>query len=178
MDIYNALHRDHEELKQLLTDLVEATQFNDETTHLLHSVRNLLVPHSRAEEEVFYNSIRDLEPGNDQVMHGFKEHMEAEALLRSLMGMSAIGIEWTAAAEKLRDAVFHHIEEEETQIFPIAQRLFDHQESHDIGVAFVSLKPQVAEEGMIKNAVHLVSNLMPARLRREGDQPTLRRRTA
>jgi len=178
MDIYNALHRDHEELKQLLADLVDATEINEDTTHLLTSIRNLLVPHSRAEEEVFYNSIRDLDAGNDKVMHGFKEHMEAETLLRSLMAMSMVGVEWETAARKLHDAVNHHIEEEETQIFPIAQNLFTHEEAHDIGVAFVSLKPQVAEEGMVKNAIHLVSNLMPARLRPQGEQTTLRRKMA
>jgi len=165
MDIYNALHSDHEKLRRMLEKLENATELDEDTTEVLHGVSHLLVPHSRAEEEVFYNSIRQCDPENDVVMHGFREHMEAEALLRALQGMSMVGLEWTAASKKLRQAVEHHIREEETHIFAVARRIFSEEEARQLGEAFIALKPEVREEGMLRNALHMVLNLMPPRLR-------------
>lgn len=168
MDIYDALHADHEKLQRLLAKIEKATEADDETGELLHGLRNLLIPHSRAEEEVFYNSIRQCDPDSEGVLGGFREHVEAETLLRSLQGMSMIGVEWKAAARKLREAVEHHIEEEESRTFDLARRLFDQHEAEQLGEAFVALKPEVRDEGMLRNAMHLIGNLMPPRLR--GDE--------
>jgi len=179
MDIYTALHNDHEHVRQLLEKLVATTELNDDTSELLGRIGDLLIPHSRAEEELFYNSIRRLEPDNDFIMHGFREHMEAETLLRTLQGMAMIGVEWTSAAKKLRDAVNHHIEEEETTFFSAGRRLFDEEEAQQIGRAFLALESEVKREGAIANVTHLVSNLMPPRLREqqsdEQEQPRRRR---
>src|SRR5205085_11008063 len=72
MDIYTALHNDHVHVRQLLEKLVEATEINDDTSHLLTRIGDLLIPHARAEEEIFYNSIRPVDPGHDEAMHGFR----------------------------------------------------------------------------------------------------------
>lgn len=175
MDIYDALHSDHEKLRRMLEKLETATELDEDTSELLHGVRNLLVPHSRAEEEVFYNSIRQCSPQNDIVMHGFREHMEAEALVHTLQGMSMVGLEWTAAAKKLRQAIEHHIREEEIHIFAAARRIFSEDEARQLGEAFIALKPECREEGMIRNALHMVLNLMPLRLR--GSEHTVTHRS-
>jgi hypothetical protein len=171
VDIYLTLHADHERLKRLLQRVEEATELNEDTSELLHGVSHLLIPHSRAEEEVFYNSIRACDSGNDVVMHGYREHMEAEGLLRALQGMSMIGVEWTAAARKLREAIEHHIEEEETNVFEVARKLFDAEEATQLGHAFLALKSEIGQEGVVGNAIRLVKNLMPPRFRSEqGEQ--------
>jgi hemerythrin superfamily protein len=176
MDIYTALHKDHEEVRELLDRLVRTTEINQDTSDLLARIRDALIPHARAEEEVFYNSIRQIASDRDLVMHGFREHLEAETLLRTLQGMAMIGVEWTAAAEKLRDAVNHHIQDEETKIFPQAKRLFDQQEAEQIGAAFQALKPEVRQEGAVTNMIHMVRNMMPPRLQGEQQQPPQKRR--
>lgn len=167
MDIYITLHADHERLKRLLRRVEEATELNEDTSELLHGVSHLLIPHSRAEEEVFYNSIRACRSENDEVMHGYREHMEAEALLRTLQGMSLVGVDWTAAARKLREAIEHHIEEEESTVFEQARKLFDDEEASQLAHAFLALKTEIGQEGVVGNAVRLVKNLMPPRFRSE-----------
>src|SRR5438552_3887791 len=87
MKIYDSLKKDHEKLKLLLQDLVTENQRIDVYKNLLTQIRDELVPHARAEEAVLYNSIRDMNTGKEIVAHSYKEHMEAETLLRTLQAL-------------------------------------------------------------------------------------------
>ena len=82
MEIYEALKSDHEELKGLLNDLIALKDDDDYRYVLIEEIRNALVPHSRAEESVFYNTLRAVNADKKLVFHGYQEHMEAETLLR------------------------------------------------------------------------------------------------
>lgn len=162
MDIYQALTKDHNEIKPLLQQLVDASEVNQDTKVILKRIEALLIPHARAEEAVLYNSIRDNAEGSGKAMHGYVEHLEAETLLRTLQGMSAVGVEWTAAARKLQNGILHHIEEEETEIFEVARRVLSYEEAQQMGAAFERLKPQI-DEGVVASTMDLVANVMPQR---------------
>ncbi len=163
MSIYEILQKDHDTVKRLLSELSSLTDSNIETRHqLIDEIRNELVPHSRAEEAVFYNALRSLDEGKE-VMHGYREHLEAETLLRTLQLIDKVGADWKATTEKLRDAIEHHIAEEETKIFAIAKQTLTDEEANKIGEAFLALKPKVQQEGFMKNTFDLVVNMMPPR---------------
>ena len=163
MDIYQALTADHDKLKPLLDQLVEATEHSGDTKRLLDQIKDELVVHARAEEAVFYNSLRESEQGKGEAMHGYKEHAEAEALLQTLRGLKAINIEWKKAAEKLRDALNHHIEEEEGEMFARGRQVFFDQEADQMGEAFLRMKPEIEARSDFQNTLELVANLMPRR---------------
>jgi hemerythrin superfamily protein len=164
MDIYQALINDHNNLKPLLDRLVAASENNGETKNLLKEVEDLLVPHSRAEEAVFYNALRETQEGKDLVSKSYGEHMEAEGLLRTLQGLEKINIDWTNAAKKLRDAVFHHIEEEEERIFTKARTIFLDSEAQQMTGAFKKAKEVALTQGDVKNTLDMIINMMPKRL--------------
>ena len=164
MDIYEALKKDHEQVKELLDELV-ALQNDDEYRYvLIDEIRNLLIPHSRAEESVFYNTLRAVNADKKVVFHGFQEHLEAETLLRTLQVMDKVNLEWKAVAEKLKEAVNHHIQEEESEIFAEAREAFTEEEAVAMCDAFEQLKPKIEQEGFVKNTVDMVINMMPPRL--------------
>lgn len=164
MNIYEALKADHEEVRGLLNDLI-ALEVNDDYRYvLIDQIRDALIPHSRAEESVFYNAIRAVSPDKGNIMHAFKEHMEAETLLRSLQVMDKMNLEWKNTAEKLLTALEHHIQEEETEIFDMARNIFSEEEAVSIGEAFEKLKPEVQKQGFMGTSMDLVVNLMPPRL--------------
>ena len=77
MEIYDVLKDDHEKVKELLSQLLSLAD-DDEggRNHIVTEVRDALIPHSRAEESVFYNSLRTLNKTHDIAIHAFKEHME------------------------------------------------------------------------------------------------------
>lgn len=163
MDIYQALTNDHDKLKPLLDQLVHATEVNDETRDLIEEIRDELIPHARAEEAIFYNSLRQIDGAKDVVMHGYGEHAEAEMLLRSIQVMDKVNADFTKAAEKLRDALNHHIAEEEGRIFTVARQVLADEETRQMADAFERLKPEVKEQGFMKNTLDFVANVMPSR---------------
>lgn len=164
MDIYEALKKDHEEVKALLDELVGLRADDEYRFILIEEIRNHLIPHSRAEESVFYNTLRAVNADKKVVFHGFQEHLEAETLLRTLQVMDKLNVEWKATAEKLREAINHHIEEEETDIFAEARTAFTQDEAVSMCEAFEQLKPKIEQEGFVKNTVDMVINMMPPRL--------------
>ncbi len=166
MDIYQALKKDHDKLKTLLSELLT---LNEDTKsvrkhELIEKIRDELIPHSRAEEAVLYNSLRMLDSTKDLGMHGYTEHMAAETLLRSLQGMDVLHTSWKATAEKLTEALEHHIQEEETEMFSAAQSVFSEEEAVAMAQTFEAMKPEIKEEGLMKTTLDMVANMMPPRL--------------
>jgi hemerythrin superfamily protein len=164
MNIYDALKKDHDGVKELLQRLVGSADADHETrSQLIAKIRDELVPHSRAEEAVFYNSLRTIDESKDLVAHSYQEHMEAEALLRTLQGMDAVNADWTKIARKLKDALEHHIEEEEGKIFSAAKQLLADEEAVAMGQVFEQMKPEIREEGFMKTTFDMIVNTMPPR---------------
>lgn len=164
MNIYEALKKDHVEVLDLLDELISLKADDDYREILVKQIADELIPHSRAEESVFYNTLRAVQAPKKEVFHGFKEHMEAEALLKTLQAKDKLNMEWKGIAKKLKDALSHHINEEETEIFSIAREAFSDEEAEVMGEAFLELKPKVKEQTEIGKTADMVINLMPPRL--------------
>ena len=165
MQIYEALKSDHDKVRGLLGELISLDDDDSMTrSRLLEQIRDELIPHSRAEEAVFYNSIRAVNTAQDLVWHSFKEHMEAEALLRTLQAMDKVDASWKKTALKLNEALNHHILEEENKIIPVAEHLFTREEAEAMGEAFEEMKPEVQEEGFLQTTLDMIANMMPTRL--------------
>jgi len=165
MEIYEALIKDHRKLQGLLDRLVTMSDADEsQRAKILEQVRDELVPHSRAEEAVFYNSMREIDMTKAMAWHGYEEHMMAETLLRSLQAADKIDAGWTVIANKLRDALNHHIEEEESEMIPAAKQLFTREEAVVMADVFEKMKPEVREEGFMQTTLDMVANMMPTRL--------------
>lgn len=161
MEIYEVLKNDHIKVKALLEELVALRKDDDYHMIIVQQIADDLIPHARAEEAVFYNAMRAMSDENSQVMHAYKEHMEAETLLRTLQVKDRMDFEWKDTAKKLKEALEHHIEEEESEIFAKAQRMFSAQEATQMGAAFEKMKEEIEGHGFMKTTFDMVKNLMP-----------------
>ena len=162
MHILKALKLDHDKVKELLNELVNLNDTDSQSRKdLVEDIRDELIPHSRVEESVFYNSLRVASPDSSEVMHGFKEHIEAETLLRALQVEDTLNAPWKATAVKLKEALEHHIQEEEEKIFAIARKVISDAESEELGKLYEQLKPQVKDENFLKTSFEMIVNLLP-----------------
>lgn len=165
MLIYDALKKDHVKVKALLQELVNISpNASKRKNELVSEIADELIPHARAEEAVFYNSMRYINAAKDIAFHGFQEHLEAETLLRLLQLKDMVDLQWKETAQKLQAVVEHHIKEEESEIFSAAKQLFTNDEAEMMGVAFEQLKHEVQTEGFLKTTLDMVANMMPPRL--------------
>jgi hemerythrin-like domain-containing protein len=160
--IYDVLKKDHEEVKDLLRDLVELDAKADPSS-LVEKIRSALVPHSRAEEAVFYNKLRDREPASAKVLHSFREHLEAEGFLRALQVKARFGGDWKSTARDLRNAVEHHIREEEGEVFPLARKVVPEEEAERMAESFRKAKEGAKDQSFVRNTFTMVANLVPPR---------------
>jgi len=167
MDIYEELKKDHKKVKTLLDELIKSEQTDDKTrSSVIQAIRDELIPHARAEEAILYNSLRESDKAGSLALHGYAEHMEAETLLRSLQMMDSVDLSWVGGAKKLKEALEHHIQDEETRIFEASQKLFSVEEAEQMGAAFLKMKPAVKEGNFIETTAEMVSNLMPFNLKK------------
>ncbi|MBA2406019.1 MAG: hemerythrin domain-containing protein [Bdellovibrionales bacterium] len=164
MQIYDILKKEHEEVKTLLSELIALSDDDEYRFVLVAEIKNALLPHARAEEATLYNTIRAVDADKSIVVHAFKEHMEAESLLRLLEVKDKINFDWKSTAKKLQEALEHHIGEEEGKIFTECRTIFSDAEAESIGDAFLKLKPSFVGEGVVKNAAEMVVNMLPPRL--------------
>lgn len=163
MKIYDVLKKDHETVKDLMNQLLACDEQDEQHDDIIEQIRDELVPHSRAEEAVFYNALRSLNADRSEVMHGYKEHLEAESLLRMLQVRDKVNVKWKETAMKLRDVLQHHIQEEETTLFSMGKSMLTDEEAEKIGSAFERLKPEIKDQNMIQTSLKMVANLMPPR---------------
>ena len=163
MLIYEALKNDHKRVKDLLVQLTNLSSDDQEKHQLVKMIRDELIPHSRAEEMVFYNALRSLEGARDLVTGSYKGHMEAETLLRSLQVREKIDVDWKETARKLKNSVDEHIRDEEERVIPGAQKHLQDEEATMMTEAYEKLKPQIKKESFMGTTVDLVVNLMPPR---------------
>jgi hemerythrin superfamily protein len=142
-EIYELLAREHEEIGELLHELVSAR--GKIAAELLTRVRLKLVPHSRAEAAVFYPRLLDDDRTAEKVRVSLAEHRQVDALLGELLAMSPRDDHWAARARVLADMVGRHVDEEEGELFPLARRVLDPQEAQRLGALFETERDRVWE---------------------------------
>lgn len=167
MNIYEALEKDHRLYESLLDRMLAASQAGDDQwKSLLTELRDDFIPHSHAEEAVFYNALRDENQAKELIRQGYAEHLKVETTVRALGAMKKIDLNGRRLIESLSDDLRNHIDKEEKQVFPAARQVFDDEEARKIGEAYQKLKPEMRKDAtsVAASTIDLVANLLPTRL--------------
>ena len=144
-DILDTLKREHEEVSDLLEQLVDSESASGRAS-LLKRIKAALVPHVRAEERTVYDPILALK-GKQQKQdgeEGYLEHGLADKMLEKLGKISkTTSPEFSAAAKVLKELVTHHVEEEERAIWKDVRDNFSDDERMEMNCQFEAAKARV-----------------------------------
>ncbi len=165
MNIYEILREEHKNFKDLLDKIVTASeQGSDDWRSLLEKLKKEVIAHSRAEEAVFYNTLRNFDEGSI-VVKSYGEHAIAENEMRSLSLAEKVHANLTSLMKKLSKDLKDHISREEGEVFDAARKVLSAEEANKLGEAYKKLKPEVAKDAtsLTSNAIDMVSNMMPER---------------
>jgi hemerythrin superfamily protein len=74
------------------------------------------------------------------VAEALEEHQEAKMLLDELEELGADNHDFSSKLQQLMEAVEHHVEEEEGEMFPKIREVFDEDELEQLGQELESAK--------------------------------------
>ncbi len=134
------LKEDHKKVKGLFKEFQSAKSENVKE-RIADEVDLELRVHSMIEEEILYPAMRDVD--SDIVAESFEEHGVVEELLNELATMELSDDQFDAKFKVMLENVEHHIEEEETNMFPQASKLPNYEE---IGLRLIERKMQLTKD--------------------------------
>lgn len=136
IDAVALLKQDHDEVKAMFK---QYEQLGDRAfvakQKLAEKICLELTKHAMAEEEIFYPAVRaDAEDAEDLVDEATVEHASAKELIAQIHSMDPHDDLYDAKVKVLGEYINHHVEEEETEMFPQAK---------DAGIDLMALGQQI-----------------------------------
>jgi iron-sulfur cluster repair protein YtfE (RIC family) len=139
MDVFSVLHQDHENVSTIFKKF-EAFKGKPATSQtcerLFKELDTELSLHAQVEEDIVYPVFEEKQETRQIIEESIEEHKEIEGLLSDLREMPPDDEsleEWMSQLEELQEKVEHHVQEEEGQLFPKAQKIISKDEAEQLG---------------------------------------------
>ena len=143
-DILDTLQAEHDEVQDLLKKLTKSDNAREQKS-LVTQIKQALVPHTMAEEEVVYNPVSALSEEKAKIdgAEGFTEHALASATLKQLDTLTPNTPEFKASAKVLKELIDHHVQEEERNIWAEVKENFSAEQRAQMNRDFLAAKKRV-----------------------------------
>jgi hemerythrin superfamily protein len=138
-NVISMLTEDHKVVEALMSSYDGAD--GERRDRLVHEIIESLTKHTRIEEQILYPFIRAEVPDGDELMdEAEQEHQEAKDEIAKLSDLSPDDPAFDEAFQALRDGVRHHVEEEETEVFPKLTEATDEATLVELGARLAQAK--------------------------------------
>ena len=131
MNAIELLKADHDKV-DLLFQKVKATE-ESEHKALFEKIKEELEIHTHIEETIFYPKLKEESELEDIVLEGIEEHHQAKMFLRELSALSDDSEKFEPKLKVLMEDITHHVQEEEGEMFPMVEELFDEATLEELG---------------------------------------------
>ena len=91
-----------------------------------------LLLHMEKEEKYFYPIMKKKTEADDEVLEAKLEHEEAKKQIKALMSSDLGDVETKVKLEILQLEIEHHVQEEEDELFPLAEKELSKDEIQSI----------------------------------------------
>jgi hemerythrin-like domain-containing protein len=144
--IYVNLKRDHDLHRDLLKQIAESA--NGEREPLFERLRLEIAAHAAAEEESLYATMLANPELRDEARHSVAEHKEVADYLAELTRIEIGAPEWVEKFAHMRHRYEHHIEEEEEEMFPAAEKVLPERVEEKLADTYEERKPAEMERAI------------------------------
>ena len=131
MNAIELLKEDHNKVSRLFQK-VKATE-DGEHKELFEKIKEELEVHTHIEETIFYPKLKEEEELEDIVLEGIEEHHQAKMFLRELSNLTDDSEKFEPKLKVLMEDITHHVQEEEGEMFPMIEELFDETTLQELG---------------------------------------------
>ncbi|KWU51369.1 MULTISPECIES: hemerythrin domain-containing protein [Pseudomonas] len=144
MNAIDLLKADHEKVKAILTQLSESTERGvKKRTELLEKLEMEVSIHTQLEEQILYPAFKAAGGKDEAEMYyeAKEEHRTVDSLvLPDLKATDPTSPEFAGRVKVVKELLEHHIEEEETEMFPKAKKLLGKAELDKLGEQMLAMK--------------------------------------
>lgn len=156
MNAIDLLIEDHERVKGILTRLTESTERAVKTrTDLLQKLEMEVTIHTQLEEQILYPAYKEAGGKEELKMYheAKEEHRAVDSLVLPDLKVTDPGsVEFSGRAKVCKELLEHHIEEEESEMFPQARELFDEARLEEMGKQMSELRDRLKKEFVASKA--------------------------
>ena len=143
MNAFTLLKADHKKVAGIFEKLEPTTERGIKTREdLFAQLKTELDVHTRIEESILYPALKELDETHDITLEAYEEHAVVKRLLQELDELGKDQEEWGAKLKVLQENVEHHVEEEETEMFPKARKVLSEEEVEALGERLAKAKEQ------------------------------------
>jgi len=137
MNAIEMLMQDHKIVKAMLEELSSTTERGvKKRSELLARIEHELQIHTALEERLLYPAIKEAGGKEEEKMYyeAKEEHRAVDSLvLPDLLNTEPGTVEFAGRVKVLRELLEHHIDEEESDLFPRAKKLLDKEVLEELG---------------------------------------------
>jgi hemerythrin superfamily protein len=144
MNAIEMLEEQHREVEDLFEELSEAKGKDKEP--LFAQIADSLAIHATIEERHFYPAVKDRRT-EDILLESLEEHLQIKRMLADLLATEVGDETFDAKIKVLQEEVEHHVEEEETDLFPKVRKIMSAEELEAIAGEMTATQQELLEEG-------------------------------
>ena len=135
------LKRQHREVEKLFSTALK-TDNEKRRRKAMEDITDALEHHTRIEEEIFYPAVREIgtKKAEEMVGEAYEEHHVVKLVLAELPGVDPGAENFEAKLTVLKELVGHHVEEEEQEMFPLAERRLGAERSSELAAEMAGQK--------------------------------------
>jgi hemerythrin-like domain-containing protein len=145
-DAVELIKSDHRTVEKLFGEFEQAGERAYKTKQgLVERITKELEVHATIEEETFYPAVqaKARKDGKELVAEAVEEHHLVRVTLGELAGLSPEDDAFDAKVQVLIENVRHHVEEEESEMLPQAEKLLGQEELGRLGAEMLARKRQL-----------------------------------
>lgn len=141
--IYQDLKKDHDLHRTLLKQIAGTS--GPERKEAFEELQLQIAAHAAAEEESLYATMLAEPDLRDDARHSVAEHKEVADYLAELAKLDPDAAEWQPKFDHMRERYEHHIDEEESEMFPAAERQLSEETEDKLAETYEERKPAELE---------------------------------
>ena len=130
------LTQQHREVERSFAAALDTDDLRMRRTAMQDILRQLTL-HTMLEETIFYPAVKgiDTEEAKDMVLEAYEEHHVVKLLLKEIPKVDPRADSFEAKMTVLKELVEHHVQEEEHEMFPMAERRLGPERSRALAEA-------------------------------------------
>ncbi|MBP9742086.1 MAG: hemerythrin domain-containing protein [Burkholderiales bacterium] len=138
---FELLIKDHEKVKQIIETLLSTTaNAKKKRQELLLNLKEELQLHEEIEESAVYPVFKEKKDIKNLTLEAYEEHHVVDILLAELENLDFQDEAWKAKLTVLQENLFHHISEEEKEVFPLASQVLKQDELEKMESDIIRMK--------------------------------------